>query len=440
MISHVAIIGGGMTGPTLALSLLRDHGVRSTIYEREDDPGRTGGSMSLAPNALRVLDRVGRVYHDHNGGDGLKGRGFEHDGIEVLDSTGKKRLGGLVVGSELRWGYRALRVWRADVRRALLMEAKAEGIEVRFGMRCVAVLEEEEEGNGGTTTVAFENGERVAADLVVGCDGINSVVRRHLDPSVRSTFSGQVAIIAFAKRQEDPVRVEEKKESTARPESCFIIGEAGTFAMLPCSSTDDLMFFATLEFEDRTLEAWRAFEADKVALASMMRDRFDKDLYPTRVRDLVRETAPEAYTSWPFREIANLEGWVSESGRVVVCGDAAHAIPPSVAQAGAMSLEDAETLAAGIARINVAASESSDAPAGKDILGKWEDHRRQRVRRVAELTRVGSELRKGMVSGGEVGKEVLLTDMERGLDWLYGYDGKRVVEKALDGPPRRAYK
>lgn len=66
---HVLIVGAGLAGPCLALSLARHH-IRSTIFEIRPAPNLSGGSISLGPNACQILDRYAGVY------DELKQDGF----------------------------------------------------------------------------------------------------------------------------------------------------------------------------------------------------------------------------------------------------------------------------------------------------------------------------------------------------------------------------
>ena len=97
-------------------------------------------------------------------------------------------------------------------------------------------------------------------------------------------------------------------------------------------------------------------------------------------------------------------------------GDAAHAIPPSVGQGGAMALEDAQTLAIALAR--------SDATSLHSLLLRWERHRQHRIERVTKLTEAGSDLRKSLTElDGMAGKEERLKQHQDALGWLYGYDG-----------------
>lgn len=127
-----------------------------------------------------------------------------------------------------------------------------------------------------------------------------------------------------------------------------------------------------------------------------------------------------------FRLISGLEHYISPLGRVIVTGDAAHAIPPSVGQAGAISLEDAETLA-----ITISHAQSADPSTMLTLLSRWEKHRQDRVQKVAELTKAGSDLRKGFTSeASETSKAQALRDLEQDLSWLYSYEAKD-VEAAL---------
>jgi 2-polyprenyl-6-methoxyphenol hydroxylase-like FAD-dependent oxidoreductase len=75
--------------------------------------------------------------------------------------------------------------------------------------------------------------------------------------------------------------------------------------------------------------------------------------------------------------LPELTDWASESGRVIIIGDAAHAMSPASGQGGSIAFEDAETLAYALAH-------DRDASGGFSarLLSLWAAHRKQRVREV----------------------------------------------------------
>lgn len=122
--------------------------------------------------------------------------------------------------------------------------------------------------------------------------------------------------------------------------------------------------------------------------------------------------------------LADLEHFLSPLGRVIIAGDAAHTIPPSVGQGGSISLEDAETLAITISNMNTSQDITSTS---RELLSKWEKHRKARIEKVIERTKMGSTMRKATGSeAAQAEKEKNLKDgkTEDDLQWLYRYDGR----------------
>jgi 2-polyprenyl-6-methoxyphenol hydroxylase-like FAD-dependent oxidoreductase len=144
-LQHALIIGGGLAGPCLALSLAR-HGIRSTIFELRPERSDAGGSISLGPNALQVLDRYAGVY------DQVKAAGFTYHAFGAFFEDGE-RLGAIKVGQED--GYPAVRVMRSTLHKALLDAGEATDgkIKVKYGAKFKGI-EQGEEG----VTVTFEDG------------------------------------------------------------------------------------------------------------------------------------------------------------------------------------------------------------------------------------------------------------------------------------------
>jgi 2-polyprenyl-6-methoxyphenol hydroxylase-like FAD-dependent oxidoreductase len=105
---------------------------------------------------------------------------------------------------------------------------------------------------------------------------------------------------------------------------------------------------------------------------------------------------------------------VSQAGRVVIIGDAAHATKPNGGQGGSLSLEDAVTLAIAVKKANA----KSDFENAKEILARWDSIRLQRFVQAANAPR-GMGMQMG--PGDPFAKEGW-TKEDDSLFWLYGYD------------------
>jgi 2-polyprenyl-6-methoxyphenol hydroxylase-like FAD-dependent oxidoreductase len=243
-----------------------------------------GGSMILTPNALRVLDHLG-VYEE------IRVKGFEHEGATFYNPNYPKGgvFGTLILGSQEHYGHPALRLYRDTLRQALLDEAHRRGIEFHWNMRYTCVEQETSE----FVTVAFENGEKVMADFVIGVDGINSRVRQYIAPDTPPQFTGQLCIVSFAKR-------EKLKNQGGLKTPQIYLGKAGAFGVMPTTAAlEDILFFATIQAQDRTKEEWQALDTDKEGLKTMLQKMFSGDEWPPIVHELVTNAPNDKYFAWP---------------------------------------------------------------------------------------------------------------------------------------------
>ena len=238
--------------------------------------------MTLTDSAgIRVLDHLG-VY------DQVRAQGYVHEYGSLVNIQGDA-VGKLVLGSEELYGYPAVRVFRNLLRQVLLAEASRHGIEILYDVRCVRVSNEDSD----SASLVFQDGTSVRADLVIGADGMNSSIREYVAPGTVPRFTGQAAVIGFAKKAS--VRGNEEIDSTK-----MILSTEGSFAMMPADgASDQTMFFSTIETHDRTKEEWDQFNKDKQGLKALLKDPFAKEKWPDVVRGLVTDTPADTFFCWP---------------------------------------------------------------------------------------------------------------------------------------------
>lgn len=323
---HAIVVGGGIGGLTAAIGLRRA-GLRVTVLERAAAYAETGAGITLWPNALRALDELdlGPALAPVTRSPGSGGlRNPSGRWLTRWDAADfERRLGRPMVG----------------IHRAQLLDLLVGALPpdtVRWG---VSVSEVTADGTVRTAT------GRERADVVIGADGINSVVRGRLWPG----YPGPARVGAVAYRA--VLDASQLAEVGSGVEIGETWGSGAEFGAVPLTD-GRLYWFAALN----TLNY-----VDNTDAKGVLATRFATWHRP--VPELIAATPSEAILRHDLGMLARpLPSYVA--GDVALLGDAAHAMPPYLGQGGCQAIEDAEVLAAEVAR----SGSVRDALAGYDRL------------------------------------------------------------------------
>lgn len=398
---EVSIIGAGLAGLALALALDQRH-IPVVVFEARPAPLNIGGAVMLSPNALKILDALG-IY------DIIRTRGYNFEQLHFRDSHGKL-LETYEFGDAKKYGYQGLRIYRHVLIDQLVQALKERGVQVVYGHRFSRIVRETPSG----VTFAFSDGSEARTTLLVGADGIHSTVRKHLYPGLETRFIGMAGITAAV-----------PKSQLQLPDGYHIpvtiTSDRGAFVIAPQEPDgSEVLIGKQARVSPPAEPLWeRAFVADKKSAVRFLQS--DNDAFPEFVKNAVAHIDEDKVNKWPFFVVPKLDSWTSDTGNVVILGDAAHAIPPSAGQGINQAFEDVYMLALVLAK-----RENIDLGIA---LALWQKYRQERVDQVLELN---AKIDKRRMPRVEEAAEIDRTNEEGfALEWLYGPDFEAEVERWL---------
>ena len=188
-----------------------------------------------------------------------------------------------------------------------------------LGKRCTGLTQAQD-----GVTVQFQDGTQVEGDVLVGADGIHSVIRRALFPDVALRYSGQTCYRGIATMELPP--------SLAR--TCWEVwGGESRFGFSALGSRQ-VYWFAPM-----TAPAGSAEREE--TLSEQLAERYAG--FPAPIPDIIERTPVAETIRTDLYDFLPCTRWWQ--GRVILLGDAAHAMTPNLGQGGAQAIEDAFLLA-----------------------------------------------------------------------------------------------
>jgi salicylate hydroxylase/6-hydroxynicotinate 3-monooxygenase len=344
----IAIVGGGIGGLAAAV-LLSQNGHRVRVYEQATRFARVGAGIQLTPNAMKVLRRIGVET-------ALRKIAFQSPlGISREWDSGVV-TNELKIGAEIeaRYGAPYLFMHRADLHAAIYAAVPA-GI-VTLGRKLAAL-----DVGAQHTSLLFEDGGRVTADVVIGADGVHSLIRETMLGPEQPRFTGRVAYrTTFPAALMGDTRITPVRTKWWGPDRHMVVYYV--------TAKQDEVYFVTSQPEDAgwvTPESWSA-KGD----LNVLREAY-AGFHP-EVQAVLR-ACPDVH-KWALLERDPLPRWTE--GPVALLGDACHPMTPYMAQGAASALEDAAVLSRcldGIERDAVAAAlrcyEATRKPRASEIQG-----------------------------------------------------------------------
>lgn len=332
------IIGAGPGGLTTAIAL-RQAGIEACVFERATRLQDSGSGLTLWPNAFKALERVGAA-------DAVRAACRPLSGIALYSWRGDLLSATPGPALEKLSGGTGAALHRTELVAALL--ALVGHGQVTLGARCLAVRQGQ-----GRVTALFADGREVTGDLLLGADGLRSVVARQLFGPLPLRYAGYPVWRGVADLESE------------QGVGVTMLGRGAQFGYFPMSRSR-VYWFAALNAPAGG--DWRG----PVQTAGLLA-RFGDWHGP--VRALIEATDERSIVATDIYERRPLRRW--GVGRVSLIGDAAHPSPPNLGQGACQAIEDAVVLGECLAGVD-------DVPAA---LRAYESRRIRRANAMTDQAR-----------------------------------------------------
>ncbi|KAJ6104926.1 hypothetical protein N7486_003615 [Penicillium sp. IBT 16267x] len=412
----ILLVGAGLGGLTTAIALTQS-GHNVTVFEQTPVLGEVGAGIQVPSNSTRILFKLGLKPY-------LKPYVTEPESI----SFRRWQTGNVIGNTKLipdfteKFDAPYYVIHRAHFHSALCQKVQDMGIEIKFGARV-------ESYNPLAGSITLADGTIYTGDLVIAADGIKSVARKVVlggeDMAFRKPGFAAYRATVDVERMRNDSEVSWILEKPAlniwigdsRHVMTYTIGAGKAFNMVLShpDTTDPSTWDLSKAVDDMKAE----FEGWDPVL--------------TKIISMVQKTL-----KWPLLSGSVLDKWVSD--KLVILGDAAHAMLPYMSQGAAMAVEDGLALSRSLSKI-------TDKEQLAECLSVFEKVRMQRAGQMQEASMLNSHLWHFADGPLQEARDAAMVPEVKGLSfshspnqwsdpatqmWCYGYDTEKAIDEAWE--------
>lgn len=382
----ILIAGAGIGGLTAASCLMKA-GHQVEIYEQAPQLGEIGAGIQISANAMHVMRHIGL-------GDAIDRIGVRPEAyVFRLHDTGEviQRFS-LAAEHEKMHGAPYTQLHRADLHE--LLAAKARELDpnvVRLNKRITKFTQDDK-----SVTLHFADGTSATGDVLIGADGLKSVVRAQIVGNAPATYTGDVAYRLVVPTDRLPPDFMERVMSV-------FMGPGGHVVAYYLRAGKLLNFVGLIEIDEISEESWT------VKVDWDVIKKYFEGWHPI-IQGIIDASDKDQCYQWSLHNRLPIKNWTE--GRATLLGDSAHATLPYLAQGAAMAAEDGAVLMRTLEMCDTI-------PEALDL------YQRNRIDRTAKVVLQSSENRKLFHLGSVEAIRAAFAKRSEGDDrnkWLYSYN------------------
>lgn len=384
--AKIIILGAGLGGLTAASCLLRA-GFDVEVYEQSPVLAEVGAGIQISANSMHVLSDLG--LRDEIMASGVRPGAY----VFRLHDTGEElQRFNLAADHEKMHGQPYNQLHRADLHEMLAAKARSLRANVINLDHRATHFDETEDG----VEVFFANAKSVKGDILVGADGLKSIVRTQIFGNVPATYTGDGA-------WRITVPIERVREPHLEHVMSVFMGPGGHCVCYYLRGGKLLNFVGCIETAEVSEESWtKRFPKERL--------RTDLVGWHPAIQAIVDAADDDGCYRWSLHNRPPIRDWSSK--RTTIMGDAAHPTLPYLAQGAAMAVEDAAVLTRALLR-------------EKSIPAALQLYQRNRIDRTARVVQVSTDNRRLFHLPSVADMRAAFANRKEGEErnkWLYSYN------------------
>jgi len=307
MNNKIIILGGGIAGLTTAIALQRKN-IDFTVYEAVPEIKAIGSGISLAGNAMKVLEQL-QVAEQ------VKARGHQITSMIIQDEKGN-----YISALDTRKFTQEYGMYNVAIHRGALHEVLLEEIppaRIQTGKKAICFYEKE-----NSVVLKFDDGTEVEGMAVIVADGIHSAIRKQLLPDSTPRYAGYTCWRGIV---ENTWGIEDQAVEAWGP--------TGRIGYVPIGDNKVYWFACkNAPYQDEHM---------KQLSREALKKNFESFAYP--VPQIIEQTPAENIIWSDIVDLKPIPRFAFN--RILLIGDAAHATTPNLGQGACLGIEDALAVA-----------------------------------------------------------------------------------------------
>ncbi|MBL4704322.1 MAG: FAD-dependent monooxygenase [Flavobacteriales bacterium] len=301
----IDIIGAGIGGLTTAIALEKK-GFEIRIFEQIEKIKPIGAGIILANNAMQVYEKLGLKKTIEDNGNPISSMNITKDNLDVISKIDLSYF-------EEKYKVKNIAIHRGTLQRILIEQLKSTKIILNHKLKKVT-----KSTNGHS--LKFENGERIHSSILIGADGLNSIVRQDLFPNNSIRNANQICWRGITEYNLPDKFKNELNEAW---------GKSERFGFVQIAKNKVYWY------------ALKSFKSDNNEFSVNGIEKYF-DNYNSVIKGIIASTPKEQINTAEISDLKPTNIWYKEN--VCLIGDSAHATTPNMGQGACQAIEDAFVL------------------------------------------------------------------------------------------------